>query len=469
MYAFALWDDEKKELWLARDPFGIKPLYYAQAGSQIWFASQARALARCAPVNTDQSAAGLVGFYLWGAVPDPFTWWQGVKALPAGQLLRIQYGKAVAGPQAFLDVGDYYRAAPAEPLSLKALHDAFVESLAAHFVADVPVGIFLSAGIDSTAIATVAKELGFSLKTVTIAFDEFRDAHDDEAPYAEETALRLGADHRTVHIGRDEFYSVLDDFLETMDQPSIDGLNTYLVSRAAASTGLKVALSGLGGDELLGGYPSFKQVPALAAIGSRIPGNGFLGGLLQSVGLPISRLLNVTPKLAASLKYANSIERAYYLRRCLYLPEELDLLVDETWSQRGLEELSGELPGGDAGRAKKRNLISSHAAVSQLEVGQYMNMQLLRTTDWASMAHSLEVRVPFVDLRLFSKLAPAINTVRPPSKFDFAASIGETVMNVANRPKTGFTTPLPQWLAEKSPGASGLRPWADIVVKTFAA
>lgn len=467
MYAFALWDDECKELWLARDPFGVKPLYYAQAGPYIWLASQARALARCAPVDTDRSAAGLVGFYLWGAVPDPFTWWQGVRALPAGHFLRIRHGREVPAPRAFVDLADYYRAQPIEPLSTKALHDAFVESLAAHFVADVPVGIFLSAGIDSTAIATVAKELGFNLRTVTLAFGEFRDTHDDEAPSAEETARRLGADHHTVHISRDEFYGLFDDFIESMDQPSIDGLNTFLVSRAAASTGLKVALCGLGADELLGGYPSFKQIPALVSIGNIIPGSAFLGGLLQKAGLPITRLLKVTPKLAASLHYSRNIELAYYLRRCLYLPEELDILVDETWRRRGLEELAAELPGGDGVRVKQLNSTTLHAAVSVLEVVQYMNMQLLRTTDWASMAHSLEVRVPFVDLPFFSKLAPAINSERPPLKLDLANSIGGPVKAAANRRKTGFTTPVPQWL-EKSTRARGLRPWADVIAKSFA-
>src|SRR5262249_13198944 len=147
----------------------------------------------------------------------------------------------------------------------------------------VPVGIFLSAGIDSSVIAALAAELGSQLRTITLAFDEYAGTPDDEAPVAEETARSLGSDHITVRINRDEFEEVLEEFLRSMDQPTIDGLNTFLVSRAAAKQGLKVALSGLGGDEIFGGYPSFRQVPELLKWGARIPARNVLGGAFQQI------------------------------------------------------------------------------------------------------------------------------------------------------------------------------------------
>ncbi len=467
MFAFALWDNQNKELWLARDPFGIKPLYYGETGTTLWFASQARALAECAPVDTARRPAGLVGFYLWGSVPDPFTWWSGILALPAGHLLRVVPGKPVPAPKLFLGIEALYTEGPSEPISAKELKVALRDSIAHHFIADVPVGVFLSAGVDSTALASIASDAGFKLHTVTLAFDEFSGTPKDEAPLAEETARLLGADHTTVRIGKEEFWGLFKDLMESMDQPTTDGLNTYLVSRAAASAGLKVVLSGLGSDELLGGYPSFWQVPKLVSIGGHVLGRALLGRVLDQMGRPIARFFNASPKPASGLKYAGDIEHAYYLRRCLYLPDELEMLMDESWSKPGLEELAALLPKGDPHLGRDLEGLSPHAVVSQCEVRQYMRMQPLRDTDWASMAHSLEVRVPFLDLPLFSRLAPAIASRRPPGKMDLASCAGPIATRLASRPKTGFLTPVPEWLAIGSAKSRGLRPWADRVATRF--
>src|SRR5262249_18199688 len=159
-----------------------------------------------------------------------------------------------------------------------------------HLVADVPVGVFLSAGIDSNIVAALAVELDANLKTVTLAFDEYAGSPEDEAPVAEAHARILGTDHATIRIRRGEFEELLDDFLQVMDQPTIDGLNTYLISRAAATRGLKVVLSGLGGDELFGGYPSFRQIPKLLKWGRSISNFNSVGGtveqFLQMISLP---------------------------------------------------------------------------------------------------------------------------------------------------------------------------------------
>ena len=163
------------------------------------------------------------------------------------------------------------RSHPARPLARGELRQLMLDCVRDHMVSDVPVGVFLSAGIDSNVIAALAAELGTQLRTVTLAFDEYAGTRNDEAPLAEAAAKVLGSDHVTVRIGREEFEELLDDFLLSMDQPTIDGLNTYLVSRAAAMQGLKVALSGLGGDELFGGYPSFQQIPKLLKWGQRLP------------------------------------------------------------------------------------------------------------------------------------------------------------------------------------------------------
>ena len=282
MYAFALWDNLQHELWLARDPYGIKPLYVSEGQGTIWFASQARALASCAPVDTKRDAAALTGFYLWGHVPEPFSWWAGIQMFPAGHVQRIRVGRAPRRRRHLRAFKMPMCAGRRKPLAPGELRGLMLDSMQHHLVADVPVGVFLSAGIDSNVIAALAAELGTQLRTVTLAFDEYAGTPDDEAPLAEAAAKILRSDHVTVRIGRGEFEQLLDDFLISMDQPTIDGLNTYLVSRAAATQGLKVALSGVGGDELFGGYPSFRQIPKLLKWGRRVPFSKSLGRAVQA-------------------------------------------------------------------------------------------------------------------------------------------------------------------------------------------
>jgi asparagine synthase (glutamine-hydrolysing) len=334
-------------------------------------------------------------------------------------------------------------------------------------VADIPVGIFLSAGIDSNVVASLAAEGGAKLRTVTLAFDEYKGTSNDEAPLAEMAAKILGSDHVTVRIGKDDFEGALDHFFAHMDQPSIDGLNTYLVSRAASSQGLKVALSGLGGDELFGGYPSFHQIPWLGALGRAIPAQRRLGTAIQRILGNLSPHL-ISPKVAGLIKYAENVGSAYFLRRAVYLIEELDELLDESWFEEGLNRL-----------ATVKTLMQSidpiciaggtpYAQTAALESTWYMRNQLLRDSDWAGMAHGVEIRVPYVDTSVLDCLAPAIASKSPPSKKELAACAVKLPSEMLTRQKTGFVTPVRDWIAQESgPTAKGLRGWADNVHKRF--
>jgi asparagine synthase (glutamine-hydrolysing) len=277
----------------------------------------------------------------------------------------------------------------------------------------------------------------------------------------------LKTDHVTVRIDRDEFDAVLDDFFDCMDQPSIDGLNTYLVSRAAAQQGLKVALSGLGGDELFGGYPSFRQIPRLLSWAGGLPSRGALSrGVQRAVRLVAPAV--VPPKLAGLLAYSGDIAGAYLLRRALYLEDELEGLLDETRLRDGLEKLAtvGAITQSIAGLQQAD--ATMHAKISALECGWYMRNQLLRDADWAGMAHGLEVRVPYVDVALFERLAPVIGSPSPPSKKALAACAEPALRISAERPKTGFTTPVRAWLARRAGRRPrGLRGWAAEVHRRF--
>lgn len=463
MYAFALWDTLHQELWLVRDPYGIKPLYVGDTGGTLWFASQARPLANTTPVDARRDAAALTGFYLWGHIPEPFSWWAGVRMLPAGHIQRLRVGQPLSAPRPFASIPTAYSERPAEPLKPGELRTLMLASVQHHLVSDVPVGVFLSAGIDSSVIAALAAESGTRLRTVTLAFEEYSDTIDDEAPLAEATAKVLGSDHATVRIGRGEFDSLLDDFMRTMDQPTIDGLNTYLVSRATARQGLKVALSGLGGDELFGGYPSFHQIPKLLKWGRPLSSCQALGrGLQRAMRIAAPRM--APPKAAGLLTHSGDIASAYLLRRALHLEDELDALLDESWLTQGLEKLST----AQSLAATVPASLSCHAQISALESCWYMRNQLLRDTDWSSMAHGLEVRVPFVDFHLLSRLAPAIASAAPPSKRDLAGCAVTLPHSITLRPKTGFTTPVRQWMTEgMNASERGLRGWATDVHRLF--
>ena len=471
MFAFAIWDERAGGLLLGRDPYGIKPLYVADDGRSVQAASQVRALLAMGGVDTSLEPAGHVGFFLWGSVPEPYTLYRGVRAFPPGHTQWFR--SSGAGPaRAFSTVPDILRAAEAaKPATVPdgAVREALVDTVRAHLVADVEVGVFLSAGRDSSTLAALATEVGGRLRSVTLGFDEYSGTDDDEVPLAETAAQHYQTDHRTVRVGRQEFAGLADTFFSSMDQPTIDGLNTYLVSRAAAEAGLKVVLSGLGGDELFGGYPSFSEVPRLARTLGRIPGHRTLGRGVRTVAAPaLGRI--TSPKAAGLLEYGGTVAGAYLLRRALFMPYELAGVLGQDLAYAGLEALD---PLGALDEFAN-GLESDRLRVTALESCQYMRSQLLRDSDWASMAHSLELRVPFVDVELLRRLAPLV-AAQPGdvTKATLALSARPPLPPaIADRAKTGFTTPVRDWLTqtmEDAPSDRGLRGWARVVYRRMTA
>ncbi|MGC2524015.1 MAG: asparagine synthase (glutamine-hydrolyzing), partial [Stellaceae bacterium] len=283
MFAFAIWDATRGRLFLARDPYGIKPLYIADDGWTFRFASQVKALLAGGRVSRDPEPAGIAGFHLFGSVPEPFTLYRDIRALPAGHTQRID-AAGPREPRCFTNLAAILASGASDPSPAAELGErvraAVHDSVRAHLLADVEVGIFLSAGVDSGALLGLMGDAGQRrTRAITVAFDPFCGTADDEAPLAAQVAARYGAQHIVRRVGEREFRDDLPAIIEAMDQPSIDGVNTWFAAKAAKEAGLKVALSGLGGDELLAGYPSFVDVPrwrrrfgALAAV----PGLGRL-------------------------------------------------------------------------------------------------------------------------------------------------------------------------------------------------
>jgi asparagine synthase (glutamine-hydrolysing) len=448
MFAFALWDAEKNALLLARDPYGIKPLYYADDGWTLRFASQVKALLASGKISRDPEPAGWTGFCLFGSVPEPFTTYQEIRSLPAGSILWVDRAGTHETRQYCSIAATYCDAEGNTTIGrdddLRVAQQALLDSVRHHLVADVPVGAFLSSGIDSGALVGLMRDAGQQkIQTVTVAFEEFRGRKEDEAPIAAEVASLYGTQHTTRIITEQEFRNDLPTILAAMDQPTIDGLNTWFVSKAARELGLKVAISGLGGDELFGGYPSFRGLPlwvrALAVPG-QLPALGDLSRWL--LGRAFSQ--SPHPKAAGLLKYGGNHAGAYFLRRGLFMPWELDSVIGAEIARLGLRRLN---PIRYIEALLKPKPRSRFGRIAVLESSLYMRNQLLRDTDWASMAHSLEVRVPLVDVKLLSQLASMLAKAGSLSKGLLANSPRVPLpRKVSERPKTGFATPIQTWL-----------------------
>src|ERR1019366_4308629 len=483
MYAFAIWDDRHKGLFIARDPFGIKPLYLADDGKTLRIASQVKALIAGGRVDNSAEPAGHVGFFLWGHVPSPYTLYRGIRGFPAGTTLWLD-ASGKRQERAFCSIPQILAEAeraedrerrtevggPHSQLSTlnSQLAVALRDTVKHHLIADVPVGVFLSSGLDSTTVAALAAEQGGTLRTVTLGFEEFRGTSNDEVPLAKQVAAQYGARHQTVWVGKHDFRDNFDRIMQAMDQPSCDGINSFFVSFAAAHAGLKVALSGLGGDELFGGYPSFREIPRTVRLLNPFSISAFQGfsRSFRLLSAPVLRRFT-SPKYASLLEYGGTYGGAYLLRRGLFMPWELPEVLDPDLVREGWQELQPlvRLDQTAAG------LKSPFLKVGALEICWYMRNQLLRDTDWASMNHSVEVRPPLVDAHLLRELAPLLAGPSPPTKHDMARSLPSPLPgSVLDRPKTGFSIPVRKWLLDEDSGFArhrGLRGWTRLVHSVY--
>lgn len=446
MYGLAIWDGLEKTLLLARDPLGIKPLYGSTAGGCLRFASQVKALEAGGAVSREVDPAGVAGFLLWGSVPEPLTIRRAVWSLPAGHHLLVRDGR-IGEPVPHGPIG-------VEPMAPVA---AIEDSVVAHLVSDVPVAVFLSAGLDSGLIAALARRhLPEPPATFTLSFDVTAGTPLDEAPLAAGVARALGTRHIERRVGRADFADLWREALAAMDQPSIDGFNTFVVSRAAHEAGLKVVLSGLGGDEVFGSYPSFTDVPRLERAARRVGWIPGLGALWPALARTLSP---DRPKLSGLLRYGRTLPGAYFLRRGLFLPEELPGLMGRDAAEEGLRRYD---PVADAARALAAG--NGHGgdawtAVHRLETARYMRNQLLRDSDWASLASSVELRVPLVDAWLRARLeANGFEPARGMGKAELVRRAApELPAALFSRPKTGFHIPVTEWLEPGSGGSLGGR------------
>ncbi len=420
MFAFAIWDVRRQRLVLARDRLGIKPLAWAYKAGTLSFASEVRALAHSGLSGTTPDPDAVRGYLAWGSVPRPAALVAGVRHLGPGEFIAWDGGAPT--PQTWWR--PRFRADPtlSEPeAAVPALRRALHDSVERHLVAERPTGLFLSSGTDSQAVARIAVAHQ-PVQALTVTFPEADDL--DEGGQAGELAAALGIRHVSVPMTAQGLGPLLPDVLAGMDQPTVDGVNSWVVCRAAREAGYVVALSGMGGDELFGGYPSFRSAPrvnrltaALATLPAGARRGLAAGAARRAPGGRVGKVLGAPAGLGG----------AYGAVRRLF--SDADLTAFGLPESPALPPASLPTDGGDA--------------VSSLELGCYLAWQLLPDTDSVSMAHSLEVRVPLLDDEVVRVALAIPSGVRlAPGKSLLAAAAGITTIPE----KRGFTMPFDQWL-----------------------
>ncbi len=446
MYAFAFFDKNKNTLLLGRDPIGIKPLYYYQDGDHFLFASEMKSILATGIPSRSVSRDSVEGYLGYGAIPQPNSVVDSIQMLPPGSILELHALSSRIEPKKstwWTLPSVSYQGSVDEAISQTA--EIMEQAVRDHLISDVPVGVFLSAGIDSTLIASIAHRYSSEVRAFTVALSGA--SFDDEVSIAKETADRIGIEHVAVTLSEKDAEEAAFRWLSSADQPSIDGLNTYVISQAVRQHGIKVALSGLGADELFGGYPSFTEVPKIAT---------FLKAT-RWAPMPVRKLMarciqrgattEAIEKLRDMLSIQPVIGKLALHRRRLMSDRQLELLG---YPKRANDPDSLRLPEASL-HTFPLNGSNPGWTISKIESIYYQGNMLLRDSDANSMAHSLELRVPFLDQRLLNWIPTLPDSIRfpknEPGKY-LLRQAGRKYLDQIHlrRPKTGFTLPFSQWL-----------------------
>ncbi len=467
MFAFALLDLRKRYatsplLFLARDPLGIKPLYYMQTADGFVFASEVRALLAREDAAKQISQDALTSYLLFGSVSEPVTLLEGVFSLPPGHRMLLYVPERRRAPRArpWWDLQRTPAARdPRKPRdwsgAVARVRPLLEDAVRSHLVADVPVGLFLSSGIDSGAIAGIAAKLQPNIQSFTLAFPG---TPYDEGPLAREVAKACGTKHHEVSLDGEAMLARLDEALGGLDQPTMDGINTYFASWAARQVGLKVALSGLGGDELFAGYRTFENVPKVEQL---IRASWFAPRPVRRALAPILRGLvsgratsDGTRKVIDAWLSPDALPHPYFFTRALFPVSELPRLTEPRFRPSTVNADGVTLEPTWLGWLERTADIARKmepiAAISWLEMRSYMAQTLLRDIDSVSMAQSLEVRVPLLDTPLveFVSSLPDVARRRPGMQKALLVEALSGILppQILSRPKRTFTLPWEQWL-----------------------
>ncbi len=437
MFSFAIWDTERQSLFVARDRLGIKPLYYSTKKG-FSFSSELRAIIHAGVMRPLLNMQSLKTFLINQSIPTPETLIDGVQQLPAGCYGVYREGKFSI--QKYWSLEGIKTTDLEEGADLDALKPHLLDAVSERTVADVDLGAFLSGGIDSSAIVGLLSEL--KLQKVNTFSIGFKEDQYDESSFARLVSKKFETNHENLILTPEDLLSKIPDTLQAMDSPTADGVNTYIISEAVRNRGIKVALSGLGGDELFAGYPVFKQLPAVGRqLIYRLPSlcRQPLAFLLKQM-IPSHRGAKLQSLLSVSGSDLNSL---YPIFRSIATAKEVDqlFLVEE--------------PENAQSNLTHFKHLDTIASISALELSSYTENVLLRDTDQMSMAHGLEVRVPFLDHRLVEKVLATPGSLKfgPSPKHLLIQTLGNLLpTEIVHRKKQGFALPWEHWLKHELKG-----------------
>jgi len=436
MFSFVIWDDEKQKALIARDPCGIKPLYYSKGNNIFICSSEAKAIVRTGIVDGSIDYSGLDSYFAFGSIQSPLSIYKGINSLLPGTMMWVNSDGNCSRPESYWKWNMDGGAADMDSLS-NALH----LSIKRHLVSDVPIGIFLSSGFDSYALAHLcSQEKNKNLKAFTMNFPS--DKKNSELIGASRIAKKLKMDHEILNIDKLTLKNQYKEYFDAFDQPSDDGLNVFLISKAAASHGYKACIHGLGGDELFGGYPSFKQVPFISKYTSLIPAS-----IRKNLSNIIDGDLIQQSKLAHLLRTDCDLISSFLVRRSIFSYTQRKNLFRR---EPPLENLGVHKDWIANFKTQSENLQSSSSLITVMEILNYGSNKLLQDGDVMGMRNGLELRFPFLDVDLINEVLKfsdkeKINSHKRYDKPLLVKAIGNLDLSLLNNIKQGFTIPINKW------------------------
>jgi asparagine synthase (glutamine-hydrolysing) len=440
MFAFALFDRENNRLMIARDRLGVKPLYYSQTSDGLVFASEIRAILSTGLVEKKIAPSALCDYLRYQTVHAPATMIEGVQMLMPGHIMLITPENQSIQPYwGTISHRTHVHPDVTKEEVHRRVEDLLTSSVELRMRADVPFGAFLSGGIDSSIVVGLMSRISeHQVKTFSITFHE---KEFDEGPYSDLIAQKFRTDHTPIRLRANHFLELIPDALNAMDHPSGDGANTFVVSKVTREAGVKMALSGLGGDEVFAGYDVFKRMKALEQkawlnLAPKVLRKS-AGALLRSIKPSVA-----TEKLALALGSERiDPEHLYPLTRQILFEDDIQRLTNSsTIIENPVQKLSAKVFSTDLPLLSK---------VSVMEMETYMQNTLLRDADQMSMAHALEIRVPFLDHRLVEYVLGVSDAIKYPytPKELLTAAVGDLIpREIIDRPKMGFTFPWALWM-----------------------
>ena len=470
MFAFAIWDNIKRKIILARDPLGIKPLYYTKKNGMFFFASQIKSILSVDNINKEISNSSIVSYYLWGNIQEPNTLYKNIKSIEKGTCLVLDNN----GKEELIIYADIKKLIiESEQLKISNENEKLIylkeiieETSNYHHVSDVPTTLLLSSGVDSNLLlASMNQGNKTSCSALTLDF-KFRD-HRDEVKIAKESSELNHIKHLIRDISNEEFFSLVEKFYEDMDSPTNDGFNNYLISYQAKKINSKIIISGIGGDELFLSYPSFKLVPKILNICKFLPKSDFINYFIKKNIYPLFIKNNLKTKYLSIPEYGNDFGSAFFLIRSLFLPFEINEIISPELLKSGLEELNFH----ENFKKDIAEIEDERLSIMYLEIKYYLTSKLLKDSDWASMSHSIELRTPFVDWFFIKKLIPLIKLDKNFNKLKTVKCMDKKLpQGLQKRKKTGFNIPHDNFLkllSYKKKYSNPIRDWSIISYEKY--